>query len=402
MSYDLEIGSHERPARELIERWASEHDLLVDDDLMISRPAARGDGHLFSVNGPVPAEPDDFAEDLAAACLAPRWMLTIEVPRPGPKRAIALARSLARTLAQETHGAAFDPQEDALIWPRGEPKRVQPRHKEEATSVVELAWFLPARRWPEAPAILLELLAHRCPEALPTRYGRFEPLPHRFDPAAPAALAHFMCDEREGDGFWLASRPSFGGFWRAPHDDPRITPGHEHLRIAQLQVEFDGRVLERDPRWREAVVELFATAATRLGAVFAAAQVGPHWLVSTNNRLWATAKTMRHGCEHIPFGGRWIGLPPVPMWLSWFGAPYRDLVASHLTEAALTARGMRRLLGRAQPPRIEDRTDGLLVRLGDEPRPRRSLGPWPLPDELTYRKHQAPRLDDPAPHIPPL
>jgi hypothetical protein len=46
----------------------------------------------------------------------------------------------------------------------------------------------------------------------------------------------------------------------------------------------------------------------------------------------------------------WRGLPPVPMWLSWFGEPYRALVAEHL-------------LG------VGDGGRGLFVGLSDEPLP---------------------------------
>jgi hypothetical protein len=64
----------------------------------------------------------------------------------------------------------------------------------------------------------------------------------------------------------------------------------------------------------------------------------------------------------------------MPRWLSWFGAPYRDLVTPHLTCPK------RRL--RKNPVRhIEQRRHGIFLRLGDEPRPRKGLGAWPLPRE---------------------
>ena len=59
----------------------------------------------------------------------------------------------------------------------------------------------------------------------------------------------------------------------------------------------------------------------------------------------------------------WRGLPPVPMRLSWFGEPYRELVAEHL----LGRKGTRELEG------------GVFVRMTDEPRPPAELGDWPLP-----------------------
>jgi len=97
---------------------------------------------------------------------------------------------------------------------------------------------------------------------------------------------------------------------------------------------------------------------------------------------------------------QWQGLPPVPVWLSWFGRPYRELVAPHLADVSCAserssthARGLRRLIGRRlEDPvqaQIEKRDDGVFVRLGVDPRPNGELGGWPLPSELTYR-HRAP------------
>jgi hypothetical protein len=404
MSYDLEIGSHTKPTGEQIEAWAAERDLDVSrdeaDSVVVSRRSQRGDGYLFSVDGPFAAEAEDFAEEVAGACLAPRWMMTLTVPYSVPKKAIELGRSLARHLAETNTGAAFDPQEDSLIWPRGRPKRVPSRQTEEVTSRVTLDWFLPTTSWESAPGTLLRLIRRYCPEALPKRYGRWEPLQHRFDPADPDAFVRFVLDEEDGDGFWFASRPSFGGSWTAPHADRFVQPEEERLRIAHVEVSFDGRVLEEDLRWRETVVDLFKVGAVELGAFFAAAQVEPGWTVTVNNRLSATVESMQQSGEHFLRGMQWQGLPPVPVWLSWFGRPYRELVAPHLTDVPFASerssthgRGLRRFIERRREnpatAQIENRDDGVFVRLGVDPRPNGELGDWPLPSELTYR-HRAP------------
>lgn len=386
MSYDLEIAAHGRPTREQIEGWAGEQGLIVEengtDSFSVSRRTRRGDGFLFDVDGPFAAEPEDFDEAVAAACLAPRWMLTVSVPYSRPKRAFSLARALARRLAEANAGAAFDPQEDGLIWPRGRARRVPPRSEEETTSLVRLAWFVPQERWQPAPRVLVDLLSRHCPEALPTRYGQWEPLQHRFDPDAPDEFVRFLVENEDGDAFWFARRPSFGGSFNAPHAARFTPPEEEHLRVARVTVDFDGRVLEEDERWREAVVDLFVRAASSFGAFFAAAQVEPGWTVTRNNRLYATAATLPEGAEHILRGLLWQGLPPVPVWLSWFGGPYRERVAPVLTNE------------RSADRRVETHPDGILVRLGEEPRPNSELQPLPLPPELTYR-YRPPMVENP-------
>jgi hypothetical protein len=257
MSYDLEIGTHRQPTRDQVEAWVAERELTVEADdggFNVGRVLKRGDGHLFRVDGPAAAEAEDFDHAVATACLAPRWMTRIEVPYGTPKTATALARALAKRLAEGNEGAAFDPQTNRLISPTGKPRRVEPAPKRERTSVVELEWCVLEDRWEQAPEALLALIGRRCPEALPSRYGRFEPPEHRFDRERPTPFLEFVLDKDEpyNDGFWYAKRPSFGGPWRAP-DQVRSNDGRP--RVGELRVSFDGRVLERDDRWRETVVE---------------------------------------------------------------------------------------------------------------------------------------------------
>lgn len=325
MSYDVEVATHGRPAVD------GPEDVTVD--------------------GPVTADPSDLAEPLAAAVLAPRWLTTLSVPFDASARRREQVRSFGRRLAREHEGAAYDPQEDAVLWPRGRPKRVA-AVKAETTGIVRLAWYVPASRWPDAPAALLRAVARRCPELLPTRYGPTEPFQHR----SPEGFATFAATE---ETFWLASRPSFGG---AAHPPDR------------LGVDLDWRVLDTDPRWRETVVDLFAAVAVGAGALYAEGWVEPGWKVSSNNRLSIPAGGQTRGSALGRDG--WQGLPAEPAWLTWFGGDYREPVATALADAAPS----RRRLRRAVVPDVDARPEGLLVRLGEPPRAK--LLRLPLPPEL--------------------
>jgi hypothetical protein len=333
VSYDVEVATHTQPDG-------------------IEAP----DG--VTVDGPVAAEPDDLAEPLAAAVLAPRWLTTVSVSHDASARRRELARSLARRLAQEHDGAAYDPQEDVVIHPRGRPKRVE-AGKAEKTSIVRLEWYVGAEGWAVAPAALARAIARRCPEALPTRYGGFEPLRERYD---AAAFAHFAVEQ---DTFWLSSRPSFGGHALPPDRG-----------TGRLGLDVDWRVLEADPRWRETVAGLFAGAAATLGAFYAEAWVEPGWNVSLNNRLSVPAGRKTRGSALGRDG--WAGLPAEPAWLTWFGGDYREPVAAVLRSAPASRR--RLLRSATAAPDLDLRPEGLFVRLGEAPRAK--LAPLPLPPEL--------------------
>lgn len=431
MSYDVEIGTREAPTRELVESWAAEKGLVVESDsdpahLVIIEDAASGPKHLFEVGGPHAAEPEDFTEEIVAACLAPRWMTQILVPYSVPKRAISLGRSLARHLAEAGAGAAFDPQTEGLIWPRGRPKRVPARESEEDTSIVRLDWFLPANAGQEAPAKLVELLKRMCPEALPTRYGQYEPPPFKFDPADPGEFVRFLQDNDDGNAFWFARRPSFGGRFTAPRAAKRTPPEAEHLSITHMSVDFDNNVLVADSAWREAVIDLFTAGAKSMGAFYAAIQLDPGWKVSKNNQLSISAvDLMKDRAEHIRCGMLWQGLPPVPVWVSWYASPYLELLSPALFERSDAVQAttrprrlMHRLLQRSNgddvQPEIRDHGDGFTVRLGEHGAIAANLPPLPIPEQLTYR-HRPPtdhpgggvmfdtaKSDDAAEVIPPI
>jgi hypothetical protein len=386
VSYDLEIGTAEPPSLEAIVAWALERGL----------EAEQGDGwvevaELIQVEGPVAAELEDFADEITEACAMPRWMTSIMVPYSAGGDAIETACELAEAIAKAGDGAAFDPQTEMILWPtapdaikavraaRGEPAR--PRGKERKTSLVSLEWLVTAEQWDQAPATLLAVLARHVPEALPTRYGHHEPLQHRYEDAEAFARFVVVADDEDGDddvdydakgdGFWWAGAPSFGGSW---------TLVREH-GIGALGVDFD---LQGIGGRLDAVVALFADAARELGAFFAAAQVEPGVTVNAANRVYLTADS--EGQETFLTLDGWRGLPPVPTWLSWFGRPYRDLVDPHLIPERFVGPRKGFLRRRATPDiHIERARDGILVRIGDSPKPVGELGDWPLPRELTYR-----------------
>ena len=326
MSYDVEVATYAEPGA-------------------IEAP----DG--VTVDGPVAAEPDDLAEPLAAAVLAPRWLMTVSA---GSREA---ARKLGRRIAKLNQGAAYDPQEDVVFYPRGKPKRVAAQ-KPETTSIVRLEWYVADERWPEAPAALVRTIARRCPEALPTRYGDFEPLQEHYEAEAFAAYA------RDHDTFWFAGRPSFGG----------------HAFRGRIGLDLDWRVLDADPRWREATVDLFAAAAAAIGAFYGECWVEPGWSVSRSNRIWIAAgrKTRETALGRDGFEG----LPAEPAWLAWFGGDYREPVTQALDGhgPGAPARPLRRGLRRAVVPVVDARPEGVLVRLGE--RPRAKLPKLPLPRDL--------------------
>ena len=110
-----------------------------------------------------------------------------------------------------------------------------------------------------------------CPEALPTRFGTFEPLQHRLDSNDESFLKMWeeVSNVEYGDlFFWSAKRPCFGGNISFPDKRDKFRPpGAE--RSIHLSMDFDKRALHADAAWCETIVQLFVELARKLKAFYA-------------------------------------------------------------------------------------------------------------------------------------
>jgi hypothetical protein len=311
VSWDLLIAVHDRPTADALGAAASD---------------------LCTVHGPNHVEAEDLPESLAAAVLAPRFLIELSTPAAATTAARKRALKQACALAERFRGAVYDPQEDAVVWPRRAAKRWAAPAAEERIRVVDLDWYLPGRPDAELAARLLGLLRAACPEALPRRYGDHEPLQHRLEDGDRGFVDFWRAQAEIAHGamfFWKGQAPCFDGSvsfcdarTESPNEYPIGIPGTR--RCTRISLDFDGRALHAEPRWSEAVVALFERVARATGAVYAAGTV-------VRNVICRRALGYDDRSEKLPLPISWFaGLPPIPTWLAWFGAPYAPLVADAL------------------------------------------------------------------------
>jgi hypothetical protein len=250
------------------------------------------------------------------------YQLTVE-GSAGP--AIELARRFARELAQRSGGVVYDPQEDAVVWPRGATRKFKPEPARKI-DLVQFEWFV--RREDVAsdlPALVFDLVRGYVPEALPRRFGGFEPLQGRLEEAGREGFVSAWHAEAMSL-FWKGRRPCLGGSMSGLGDD---LIGAQHAGphpVGSIRVSFDSRAF-RDERWREDAVELFAVLAERLPVFFAYADLDRNVGYSRGN-VWYEADTVTN--PGLVVRNVWMGLPNFRVWLAWFGAFYRSLLEDSL------------------------------------------------------------------------
>ena len=353
MSFDIVIATRTRPTRAMVEshlreagwRLTLEGDLAGDEgDLTAESRGLLRRKHIFILSGPDPAEQEDFPYAVQQVLRGRAFLLEMNLPWGLSQKDMTRAFALCEHLAQVCDGAVFDPQEGRLWYPVVPNK---PARREPALTPVRqltMEWYFQASE-AEDGAKFLETTRRIWPEAVPTRFGSYEPL--RFKMADPDGENAFLDQWQQGNSsfFWKAKKPIFGGsiFW-SPNREP---PDGARSRVV-LSLSLNATAIETDQAMCDRAVDLFAAVAEDLGAFFGAGYVTRGVLTGSRGAQWHGQGTENFSDDWIS-GPWWLGLPTKPTWLTWYGEPYRDLVTPSLNGLSVL------------------RERGLIVRLGPTP-----------------------------------
>ncbi|MCB0893755.1 MAG: hypothetical protein KDB51_18370 [Propionibacteriaceae bacterium] len=355
MSYDLHVFGREHLDRAAVAKLCSSGDLAVDERasgeglLVVVRGVRRR--YCFTVGLAAEIEPEDVPKDVAPLVLEPHYFYEVVVEGSSASEVPHAAR-FARRLAHRCSGVVVDEQE-GTVWSRGK-LRTPPKADRGLVDIVELRWWITSRTDPvEAAAAWVELAGRHLPEALPRRWGVVEPLSDKPDSEHPHAFERSV-GRREGTVYFKGSAPAIDG----------------HLGVFNCGRNLDSVTLSvhraalGDPAWRRPLRRLFVDFASRVDAVVATAEV-------IRNIQWS-GRTLWYGpeAEHAPYLATrqgWVGLPPYPVWLIWFGRDYVPLVQQHLEPARVQVAGTGLLHSRSVDPTDRDQ---LNTDLAEQARPR--------------------------------
>lgn len=400
MSYDLQVIAKRQPrAADLAAFIEDAEQIRVEGDFKrgASTVMHADDGTIAEVDGPNRIEADDLPDAANGAIGRSGWLVEISVK---PSTNASWPQELAIHLARAADGVVYDPQQDAVTWPAGwRPRDVA--SGQELIDQVDLTWYV--RRPPtaeELPKRILAALSALCSEALPKRYGDYEPFQHRFEGERAeddfAAFWAARMDDWTASFSWTTTRPCFRGSV-GMSSNRKYGPDSQTASV-RLSLSFDGRPFARDPAFTERIVRLFTELAREVGSVYAAAWM-ERGVIVNRGRLSYQANVTETG--PMPRADAWVGLPASPTWLAWFGPPYAEAVRS------------------AVAGHVTSETDaGLFLRLGTEPMNADHLADLfpPLPARLLARRREQPATwlagaryslvsgapSQPAEEIPPL
>jgi hypothetical protein len=389
MSYDLAVfGTRSLSLGEVADviRDAQGLDVAEHDrgDTGLVAVRERQQSYCFTADGPFRVEPEDVPEEITAVLLGATHMYTIMV-EGSAAAAVPHAVRFARRLARAVEGAVQD-QQTGEVWARGASRKALRPARAALIDIVEIHWYALRRDMPpDMAARYLAISRRHLPEALPRRFGSSEPFQHQLETGGDQA---FIQAQKTGTSllFFTSQPPCFGGSLAAGQATAYGGP----VSACGLDV---NRPALHDRRWRDALKRLFTGFAAESGSFFGSAEVV--------RNLDRTRRGLYYGAAAEPTmflapRGQWKGLPPYPVWWSWYSPVYAGLVAPHLPADS-----------------AESGADGLFHSWGDDPLDRDQLeqalsrartlfrrgqsATW-MPEELLAR----PELTEPRLHNPPV
>jgi hypothetical protein len=266
-------------------------------------------------------ESEDIPEGVRAEVPGVEHMTELNLePIGAPRAAYAWLRRVAKAIASSGHGAIVDVQTDAITTPAGV-HRLAAQRSSAALDALELSWFsadesLRSRAWLEE---FVQALEHELPQALPVRYGPYEPPPYRFRETGREHLIDFLVDE------YL--NPSNGGLavWYPKRPVLTVTlcldcgPSRHGWRAHRLTVDVEAAVLEQ-PGWPTALQRLWRRIAHSSRAFFADVRTLRNYRPGG-----ATFDELMAADRHPVCGWFWAGIPRDGGHAVALGQPYLTL-----------------------------------------------------------------------------
>lgn len=354
MSYDLQVYASDQldvgALRSLVGEISG---LEIDGDSRRSLTVVRGvrRRYSFTVDGTERVEAEDVPVEVTGILLGARYLYSVMV-EGSTESEIPHALRFAKQLAVALAGAVLD-QQTGRLWSRSRSRAIVRPARKTDVPTVDLVWCCLREQVPaDVPELIIAAAERYLPEALPRRFGEYEPFQGRYS-------------ETGAEGFGQAWRDAtsylfFSG--SGPCTDGALSGGPSEPypdRYWSMSLTLLADPLREAP-WRDAVRALFTALADTLGTFYASAEV-------TRDNTEYAVRTLRSR-------EGWWGLPPTPTWWSWFGSPYAP-VAELLPGDRRTPTSKGVFFESATEPRPRDQTEplsrwlpaNLFARLGSNP-----------------------------------
>lgn len=292
-----------------------------------------GRGWQLVVNPSDALLPDDIPDEVAALLpgIAHRTELNLEGQPTDKARQLLLAT--AKAIAKSSHGIIQDPQDDSLLTPAGV-KRFVPPKTEKTFPLLHLSWWFltDALGTPDGRNDFLTLLERFLPEALPKRYGLWEPPQHHYEKTGKPHLLDFMQQHLAESIVWYPHRPVADLHIAYPET---LGPSRLGFRTRLLEIQVESAVLSQ-PGWQNTLRTLWRRMTPLLAPIYAEVRT-VHGYVRMGATIGRPASDFMTG-QNYPTTTRswfWRGIPRTLGHAVVLGKEYQPLWPAFLPHAQL-------------------------------------------------------------------
>ena len=280
MSYDLRI-------------WASKK-LLVGNALL-TKNGYKGDGDFFVRERDgwqvtihlCDVEPEDIRDEIMQALPGIAYLLEISVEGAASEKNVRETLRFSKSLAKDVKGVVEDPQTDTIILSAGTKKMSDGNISKGDRTEISLRWYFDDIKdfFPSKCRLLIDLFERLMPDALPKRYGQYEPPQLKLAEKGKEHLIGFL--QNESIPVLYPSRPFTHLFISVPniereageyfnhgldkkegHPDSYYNQTQRKYRCGKVELGMQRKVFLQ-PDWNLAVKRLFTETAKLLKPFFA-------------------------------------------------------------------------------------------------------------------------------------
>ncbi len=323
MSYDLQLWTSVSVAREALPdapSWEVQADTWV----------WRGKGWQIVVHPNQAVEPDDVPDQVMPLLpgIARLTALHLE-PGSAPQKAHSLLARAAKALCRPG-GVLVDPQTDEVSTASGGRKYLAPADREDTFSILLLSWWFTESPLQERPGVgaLLDLMSRLLPEALPRRYGLYEPPQYKYEDQGHDHFVQLIEAERGGMVVWYPKRPVRGVDFQCDRNwgEHRLGFRSNHFAIS---IEADALA---DPGWHLAIRRFWRAASELIRPFYGDVRTMSGYS-GRGSTLWTRRETQRHPIK----SWWWKGIPSCLGHAVVLGSPYIGLWPAFSTVAEQAA-----------------------------------------------------------------
>jgi hypothetical protein len=250
------------------------------------------------VSGSDRVEFEDIPDEISSLLPGIEWLTCSNLKGNAPPEGQRLIQTTAKQIARFCHGAVLDQQTGSIQLPSGVKRFVSPRSKE-TFDVVSMSWWfldspIESRGGREQ---FLKLLERMLPEALPKRYGLYEPPQSIYAETGKEQFLDFLDRNLHGITVWYPKRPVVNVSLHLP------SPRGAHklgFRANHLRIEVEKRALS-EPGWDSNLKEFWRKTSTLMRPIYGDVRV-------LGNYKWMGA-TVSSRRMHPVLSWWWAGIP---------------------------------------------------------------------------------------------